>query len=231
MKLLDLYEDLFQYLCRLNRMAKTQAQSDYARIRAEVKELLDSILRHASSDIRLLNQAKRLELPTLFFVDNLVCTSRLKFALQWAENRLARERNELAGDEKFFDFLNDDLKDPSEEAAERLAVFYSFLGLGFSGMYQGQPDKIRVYVEQMFPRIRQWIDSDPRAKITEEAYRHTNDSVLTEPPSNAIVKVMVVFLFFALSVLAAYYGLYAKAVQDLNVYINKIVQQSEANIH
>ena len=151
MKLLELYEDLFQYVCRLNRAAKTPAHPEYARVRSEVKDLLAQVLRNAASDVRLLNQAKSLELPMIFFVDYLACSSRLKFATQWAENRLAKERNELSGDEKFFDLLEAELKDTSEEAAERLAVYYVCLGLGFMGMYQTQPEQIRRYTEQIFP--------------------------------------------------------------------------------
>jgi type IV/VI secretion system ImpK/VasF family protein len=229
MKLLELYEDLFQYICRLNRAARAEAHPDYARVRTEVKTALDDLFRNAAADVRLLNQVRQLELPVLFFVDNLISTSRLKFAAQWAENRLAKEKNELAGDERFFDFLEDDLKNTSEEAAERLAVYYLCLGLGFMGMYQGQPDQLRRYMEQIFPRIRQWLDSDPRAKISDEAYRFTDTRVLTEPPSKKIILVAAVFVFLSLSVLVVYYGLYVKASSDLTDSIGQIVSQSESS--
>src|SRR5438132_5803416 len=110
--------------------------------------------------------------------------------------------NELAGDERFFDFMEQDLADTSEEAAERLAVYYMCLGLGFTGMYQGRPDQIRKYIDQIFPRVRQWLDVDPRTKISEEAYRFTDTRVLTEPPSKKIILVALLFLFFSLSALA-----------------------------
>jgi type IV/VI secretion system ImpK/VasF family protein len=228
MKLLELYEDLFQYVCRLNRVAKTEAHPEYVRVRTEVKTLLEEVGRNASADVRLLNQTKRLELPIIFFVDNLICTSRLKFATQWGENRLANEREELAGDERFFvDFLEKDLTDASEEAAERLAVYHVCLGLGFAGMYQGQPEQIRRYVEQIFPRVRQWIDSDPRTKISEEAYRYTDTRALTEPPSKKIILVAILFVFLSLSVLAIYYGLYANASGAVTNSIREIIRQSE----
>ena len=225
MKLLELYEDLFQYVCRLNRAAKTPAHPEYARVRSEVKDLLEQVLRNAASDVRLLNQAKNLELPMLFFVDYLVCTSRLKFATQWAQDRLAKERNELSGDEKFFDLLEAELKNTSEEAAERLAVYYVCLGLGFMGMYQTQPEQIRRYTEQIFPRVRQWIDTDPRTKISEEAYKHTDTRVLTEPPGNKIILVALAFVFVSLSVLVFYYALYAKAVGTMSSSVDSIVKQ------
>lgn len=227
MKLLQLYEGLFQYVCRLNRAAKTEAQPDYVRVRSEVNSLLADIQRGAANDVRLANQVKRLELPVIFFVDNLICTSPLKFATQWAQNRLANERNELAGDERFFDFLQTDLADPGEEAKERLAVFYTCLCLGFNGMYQAQPDQIRRYVEQIFPRISEWLDRDPSTKISEDAYRYTDTRFLTEPPSNKIVLVIILFAFFSLSVMTVYYGLYIKAASDLTKSVEKITSQPD----
>jgi len=227
MKLLQLYEGLFQYVCRLNRAAKTEAQPDYARVRSEVNSLLVDIQRGAATEVRLANQVKQLELPMIFFVDNLICTSPLKFATQWAQNRLANERNELAGDERFFDFLQSDLADPGEEAKERLAVYYTCLCLGFNGMYQAQPDQIRRYVEQIFPRISEWLDRDPRTKISEDAYRYTDTRFLTEPPSNKIILVVILFLFFSLSVMTVYYGLYIKAASDLTKSVEKIVSQPD----
>ncbi|HWD91484.1 MAG TPA: DotU family type IV/VI secretion system protein [Verrucomicrobiae bacterium] len=229
MKLLETYEDLFQFVCRLNRVAKTDAQPDYGRIRSEVKTVLDEINRRAVADVQLMNQVKKLELPIIFFVDNLICTSRLKFAPQWAENRLAKERNELAGDERFFDFLEQDLTDPGEEAAERLAVYYTCFGLGFMGMYLSQPEKIRQYQEQIYPRLGRWMDRDPSRKITEEAYQSTDTRVLTEPPSRKIILVAILFLFLSLSVLAVYYGLYAKASYDLTNSIDQIMEKAQAS--
>jgi type IV/VI secretion system ImpK/VasF family protein len=226
MSLLEIYEELFQYVCRLNRASKTDAHPDFARVRAEVKTLLDEVTRKVSSDVRLANQVKRLELPVTFFVDNLVCTSRLKFAPQWADNRLAKEKNELAGDERFFDFLEEDLVDTSEDAAERLSIYYVCLGLGFMGMYQGQPEQLRIYMEKIFPRIRQWMDVDSRAKITEEAYRSTDTRQLTEPPSRKIIFVAIVFLFLSLVVLSVIYGLYVAASHDLSVSIGKILKSA-----
>jgi type VI secretion system protein ImpK len=233
MKLLEVYEDLFQYVCCLLRAAKTQTHPEATRVRSEVKELLDQTARNASSDVRLANQVSRLELPMIFFVDNIISNSRLRFAPQWAQKRLAHERNELAGDERFFvDFLEKDLIDPAEEAEERLAVYYECLALGFRGMYQSHPEKILWYMEQIYPRIRPWMDNDPRTKISDEAYRHTDVRVLTEPPSNKIAFVGVAFAFLTLSVLVVYYAIYSTAVEDLKASVDTIItagSQAETN--
>jgi type IV/VI secretion system ImpK/VasF family protein len=231
MNLIDLYEDIFQYMCRLNRAARADGKPEYARVRAEVKTLLDDIGRNASSNVQLLNQVKRLELPIIFFVDNLICTSRLEFARKWSEDRLARERNELAGDERFFEFLERDLTDVSEDAAERLVIYYTCLGLGFTGTYQGQPEQIHRYMNQMFQRIRRWVEADPQAKVTGEAYRFTDTRQLTEPPNRKIILVTLLFVFLSLSMLAVCYGLYGKAARELTSSIKQIEEQSENASH
>ena len=226
MKLLELYEGLFQYICRLNRAAKGQTHPDYSRVRSEIKSLFDDINRSSASDPAISNQVKQLEAPMIFFVDNMIATSRLNFAPQWAMNRIAAERNELAGDERFFvDFLEKDLVNTSPDAAERLAVYYVCLGLGFNGMYQGQPEQIRRYMDQIFPRVRQWMDSE-KSKITEQAYLCTDTRQLTEPPNDKISLLVVAFIFLILCVIAICYGLYYKASSDLTDSVNQIVRQA-----
>jgi len=228
MKLLELYEPLFQYVCRLNRAARTSTHPDYNRVRSEIKTIFEEITRNAAPEIALANQVRQLERPMVYFADNLICSSRLNFASRWAANRLAvADYNELAGDESFFDYLDRDMADPNPDAAERLAVYYVCLGLGFTGMYIAQPEKIRDYMEKIFPRIRQWMDSDSRTKISEQAYGCTDTRVLTEPPSDKILLVVVLFIFFSLSVLVISYGLYFKASAELKQSVGQIVEQAQ----
>src|SRR5437762_1337760 len=159
MTLLQLTEPLFQYICRLNRVARRgaggkpagdttfisltraaaasaspalparAANLDYSVARSEIKALLEDIMPKAATDLRLTQQARKIELPLVFFVDSMISESKLSFAGEWNQNRLAYDRQELAGDEKFFDLLEETLKDNSEDAAERLAVFYVCIGL------------------------------------------------------------------------------------------------------
>ena len=228
MKLLELYESLFQYICRLNRMARTQSHPDIGRVRAELKSLFEEINRVAATDVLLHKQVRQLERPLVFFIDNLIVNSRLNFAGQWASNRLAYEWNELAGDECFFvDFLDKDIQDPGEEAAHRLAVYYICLTLGFTGMYQGQPEQIRKYMDQIFPRIRQWMDTDTRTKISEQAYACTVSRQLTQPPADKIYLLLVIFVFLSLCVLFLSYGLYFKASSELTHAISEILRQGQ----
>jgi type IV/VI secretion system ImpK/VasF family protein len=228
MTLLELCEPLFQYVCQLNRMGRSGGSPDYLRVRGEVKALLAEGNQKANTDARLANQYKKLELALMFFADSMIASSKLGFAGQWHQNRLAYELKEKAGDEKFFDLLEGTLNDPSEEAEERLAVFYVCLGLGFGGMYVGQPEQLRKYMNSIFPRIRHRIDYDLTTKICADAYKSVDTRSFLQPPSHRILVMVILFLFLSLSVLALYYGMYMSASDTLRSSLEQVIRQDQA---
>ena len=106
MTLLELTEPIFQYVCRLNRLARKSgapsagdtsivakapgsaaprvASLDYAVVRSEVKAMFEDLVQKSNSDVRLNAQAKKMELPLLFFVDS----SRKKVVLHMQEKTI-----------------------------------------------------------------------------------------------------------------------------------------------
>ena len=123
MTLLQLTEPVFQYICRLNRIARRAtgarkegdtttfvklsreaaaaatpgvaargANLDYSVARSEVKALFEDMMTRAATDMRLSQQARKIELPLLFFVDSMICESKLPFAGEWNQDRLAYDR-------------------------------------------------------------------------------------------------------------------------------------------
>ncbi len=226
MTLLDLCEPLFQYVCQLNRMGRSGGTPDYSRVRGEVKALLSDLAQKANVDVRLLNQFKKMELALLFFADSMIASSKLKFAGQWHQNRLAYEQKEKAGDEKFFDLLEASLSDSSEEAEERLAVFYVCLGLGFTGMYAAQPEQLRKYMNNIFPRIRHRVDYDLTARICDDAYKSVDTRSFLQPPSQRIWWIVIVFVFLSLSMLVLYYGMYMHASDALRTSLDQVIRQN-----
>src|SRR5262245_57690520 len=106
----------------LNRLSLKGSDEaiEFGALRAEIVSLLDSVAKRAQEDPLLALQAQRLEMPIIFFVDSIIAESNLRSAAEWHKNRLAYSRNELAGDEKFFDLLDETMNDPSPEATERL---------------------------------------------------------------------------------------------------------------
>lgn len=254
MTLLELTEPLFQYVCRLNRMARKSgivptgettffskaattapargANLDYTVARNDIKAILEDMHQKAEKDFRLASQLNKVELALLFFLDSLISESTLGFAAEWNKNRLAYDRNELAGDEKFFDLLDEDMKDSSEEASERLAVYYICIGLGFTGIYFKQPEFLRKTMLTIAPRIRRWLDADETAKICSDSYQDVDTRDLTEPPSRKVLAISLMFLCLTVAALASYVWLYHQSTRALNssfyaIQQNKIVYQQK----
>jgi type IV/VI secretion system ImpK/VasF family protein len=225
MTLLELCEPLFLKVCELNRMARLGQHPDYLEVHSDMKGLLEEIQQKASATGKLAAQARKLELPLTFFVDSILSTSKLRFADQWRDNRLAKEKhNELAGDDRFFDMLDETLKDPTDEASERLAVFYVCLGLGFVGGLAGQAEALKGRVTSLLPMVKHLMDVEMKGKLCAEAYNSVDTRRLIEPPASRMVLVAIIFLCLALCVLAVYYGIYAQATDELNDAIDEITQ-------
>jgi len=258
MTLLQLTEPLFQHVCRLNRFsrragatksggsdttylslkpealgaaasaaAKT-ASLDYTVARSEIKALFEDMMSKAASDMRVSQQARKVELPLIFFVDSMISESNIPFAAQWNQNRLAYDRQELAGDEKFFDLLDETLKESGEDAAERLAVFYTCIGLGFTGIYLKQPEFLRKTMLGIAPRIRHLIENDQNARICPETYEKVDTRNLVEFSSSRMVIVGMIFAGFTLAVLISYFLMYRQASKNLNYSMEEVLKQDLA---
>ncbi len=227
MTLLDLCEPLFQYVCRLNRAGRKGGQVNFAVAREDIKGLLEQVQTKGASDPRLRMQAKAVDLPLIFFVDSMIAESGLPFAQEWHKKRLAYDRNELAGDEKFFDLLEETLKDSSEEASERLVIYYTCLGLGFTGWYFGQPEYLRKKMLEMATRIRRFLESDDTARICPEAYENTDTRDLIEPPTRNIGAIAIAFVVLMITTLVANYYLFQKASEQLTESLAAVMVQDK----
>jgi type VI secretion system protein ImpK len=258
MTLLPLTEPLFQYMCRLNRLARRGsapkssgdtsfvtlsreaaktavpvvatrgASLDYTVARSEIKALFEDMMSKAASDMRLSQQMRKVELPLIFFVDSMISESALPFAAEWNQNRMAFDRQELAGDEKFFDLLDETMKDPSDEASERLAVFYTCIGLGFNGIYFRQPEFLRKTMLSIAPRIRHLLEPDQNARICPEAYEAVDTRNLVEPPGTRMALVAMIFVGFTVAVLISYFIMYKQASDSLNHSIDEVIKHEQS---
>lgn len=176
---------MFQYICRLNRSARKGAQIDLMAVRNDILAVLDDMEKSAGSDPDLLSQYEKVKMPMLFFVDFMIKESALSFAREWEE--IAREFGEHAGDEKFYDLLDETLQENSPAANERLAIYYTCMGLGFTGFYMGQPEYLRRKMTEMAGRLRHIMDVDDTIRICPEAYENVDTSDLIEPPGKKLV--------------------------------------------
>lgn len=220
MNLLELTEPLFEYICRLNRSGRKGGSYEPAYVRAEINSIFDKMKSTAASDSGLVSQYEKVEMPLIFFVDFMIKESALAFARQWQE--LAFEHNELAGDEKFFDLLDETLADPSQAATERLAAFYTCIGLGFTGWYTGQPEFLRKKQMEIAARIRPMMEVDETSRICPEAYENVDTSDLIQPPGMKLLAISVCLIGMAVVMFVANFFLFRTTASDLQAALQKI---------
>jgi type VI secretion system protein ImpK len=216
MTVLDLCEPLFARVCLLNRIGrKGGGQYQYDQLRAEVEALLKQLAEQAEKEPALRQHWPLLEMPLIFFVDSMIAESGLQVAPEWHKRRLAYERRELAGDEKFFDLLDETLADPSDEATERLWVYYTCLGLGFAGWYAAQPEYLRGKMADISQRLHLADQRRPAARICPEAYQHLDTRDLIQPRVSRLGGLAVIFVGLCLVVAAAEIYLFRAAALSI----------------
>ena len=222
MTLLEICEPYFQFVCRLNRSARKGASFSSNTVRSELLGLLDEAQSAASGD--LASQFEKIRMPLIFFADFMIKESKLDFAHDWQE--IARDYGEHAGDEKFFDLLEETMADKSASANERLTIFYTCLGLGFTGFYIGQPEYLRKMMTEISGRIRDRIDLDENRRICPEGYEHVNTADLVEPPGRRLVGIGIAVVGLIIVVFVTYIAMFQHNRRDLGESLTRLIQNS-----
>ena len=222
MTLPELCEPLFQYICRLNRLARKNYTMEISQVRSEIKKIFEEMKTNASNSPGLANQHEKIELPLIFFVDFMIKESKLNFASEWIE--LAREKNELAGDEKLFDLLDEELLDSSDAATERLAIYHTCIGLGFTGIYTGQQESIQRLMLKTSARISNLMDADEKSYICPEAYENVDTRDLVEPPGTKLLGIGITLIGLIIVWFIACFCLFKWTSDDVVKAIDTIVR-------
>lgn len=211
MTLESLCAPLFRYVGVLNRAGLHGTRHEPSKARVELENIFNEMREKAASNRGLALQYERIELPLIFFVD---------FMIKGVE--MARERRELAGDDKFFDLLEDTLAEKSSEASERLVIFYTCLGMGFAGRYASNPEIVRQKMLDCAARLGSLIDSGSEAAICPEAYEHVNTSDLIEPPVKSLGAVGVALAGLVVVVFVVNFLLFRRYSSDLHDALDRI---------
>ena len=123
---------IFQCLCNYWNLSCISKMVDREKFLFDIAKLLEDARKKAHKDPQLEREFYWIEKPLVFFIDYMVKEGRFSFREEWRE--LARNYNELSGDEKFFELLMETLDQP--DFRNSFVLFYIMLGLGFDGVYR-----------------------------------------------------------------------------------------------
>lgn len=221
MQLLQLCDPLFQYVCRLNRIAAHGCEVTQKKVDGDIRKMLNKMKTQASVDSGLAEQFGKVLPPLVFFVDYMIRKSQLSFNHQW-RNLAYTMFKEMAGDERFFCLLDEELARNDEAAAERVAIYYTCFGLGFKGLYLRQPDQIKQYMTRAWSRISDLLDSTDEAYLCPETYKYTDKRPMDKSVNSKLMAIAIVFVTLFLSWLAGSFWLFSNACHESNAMLEKI---------
>jgi type VI protein secretion system component VasF len=153
-------------LCNYWQLNQAGIPPSMEQFRENLEASLEDAKRSAAADPALNRDYERIERPLVFFIDYMVKEGSFPFNRDWRE--LGRNYNELSGDEKFFNLLEDALKDG--RAHNTLPLFYTMLGLGFEGTYGNDPGYIEKAMRECAARFPGEFDirEEPLVKVAVE---------------------------------------------------------------
>jgi len=236
MTLLDTCEPLFQRICSLNRTGREGGGNtpDLTSLRREINELMNKARDAMLAEPSLERHWDKLEMPLIFFADSMISESKLPVATDWNKNRIAYDYKELAGDQKFFDLLDGELADQSNDATQRLGVYYTCIGLGFTGWYGDNAEPLRSRMVEMIRRIDPGVRTEGHLKICPEAYDNVDTRDLIEPPPISAKILFGFFLALLLIFIAVNLFLYQEATselrEDLAFILSKTLEQTQLTL-
>ncbi len=230
MSLADICEPFFLYVCRLNSAARKGVSLDERHIRSQLEQELDDLRSRATASgnaSSLRRQVELIERPLIYFFDSMMIRSPV--GSRWRE--LSVERGWRGYEQDFFVILDETLRENDEEATARLEIFFTCLGLGFEGFFEGQPEKIAEYKNDISRRLRadRLIDSSLSNRLCPEAYESTDTSDdLVKPVGGTIggVGIIVVGLLVLL-IVTIFVGYHAtsKGLKQTLESISKLDEQ------
>ena len=218
--LVDICDPLFQYVTRLNRLARKCGLVDAGQVRSEIRSLLAEIKMKCDAIQGMGEQYAKVRLPLIYFADFMVRDSALPFANSWKS--LAEEERQLGGDQRFWELLDETLQDTSEQATQRLAVFYTCVGLGFTGLYIGQPDVLRRKMLEISGRIRPMMDADESSRLTPEAYDNVDSRQLQQPVAGSIMGWVIALAAMSVALVVGNFVLYGQAKNTIETSLRAI---------
>lgn len=222
MNLLQLCEPTFLYICKVNRILRNGGKLPLETVQADVADLRENISAAlAQEDAALNDQYQSIELSLVYFIDSMLVSSGLT---DWNSHRIAvREFNRRAGDNEFFDFLADAEAEGGDSANARLAFYYCCIGLGYTGMYEDDVDKLHEIMRRLEPRVRPYMDRDVLSRITPEAYSHNLEIIVSPDTAPRYIGVVVLATGTIVAILITVVYLYFEAFSGLSSALGRIL--------
>lgn len=190
-----LLQPLLSKLCEFYAFKQVGQEVPYERLYGELKSEMNALSLRCSASPLLQQRYAQVEQVVVFFIDYTVKEGQFSYSAQYEE--MARAFHEFSGDEKFFDLLEETLKQGTD--LEMLRLFYLLLGLGFDGIFK----RDRPYVHELMHQIKERLPPTFAVQSQELCPVDNEDTEGQEQPKWYQLNLKkAVFLLLAITILA-----------------------------
>ncbi len=163
--LVDVCDPMFQFACSFNRAVRDGQRP--APALAVVRAALERVFRNMATLAVEAGQEEQYDKvrPVLaFFIDLAILTSPAPWRADWP--KLSEEDfGEQAPGTQFFVLLRETEADRSDDATERLKIFYTCLCLGFEGQHRDDPGQLHIIMEGLANRLNMPGESEMKRPV------------------------------------------------------------------
>lgn len=225
--LVDCCEELFQYVMRVNRACKLDPASHPQpdTVRADLQRLLADAQGCASKDPVMARAMEHTRLALYFFVDSMLLSGTWSHAGRWKP--LQYDLNERGGDDKFWELFDAALARSGEDADQAVEVFYTMVGLGFTGSYEGMHDLLRDRMNQAWARVQKRMGSVER-RLSPEAYAYTREETLNLNPAGSLLRCGLILLIGLATLIGATWAVVNQARDEVRQITNTLADRTPA---
>lgn len=182
---------LFLYLTTFRRNAETNSASVEDLRDALVAEF-ESVERACESDRRLKSQFERVRYALVSAVDQIVLGSNWPNRMAWSMQLLELHYYQTSeGGDRFFQFVDEVLGDPSNDAAEIAQVLFTCVALGFQGALYGDRRELERKRQQLFEKARLNTGDE---KLAPDAYGRNSPRENAKLPTAGMLRFALVAL-------------------------------------
>lgn len=227
MNLQQICQPLIDYVSEIYHTAHHGGNLEMQSVKFNIERFFDKMNDTSLHNAELAGELDKIKLPLIFFVDYMIKEGPFTFKDTWQE--MARNYNELSGDEKFFDILDENLNDPSNSATQRLGVLYQCMGAGFNGCYVNDPEYVERKMRVCALRIGINSDIAEQDRITSDCYNSILNEKVFRDPVKHIRHIFYLVIAFMLLIFFINYLVYESLIEPLNRQLDRCLMSEFIN--
>lgn len=195
-------------LCDYYTFRKGGCEVDHNTAVSEIRSLFTSVKRRVEQDEYLRSEYMQIEKPLIFFADYIFKESGFSFSREYEP--IAYSYNELSGDDKFFDLLDECLRD-GNSSQDLLEIYYLMMGLGFDGAYRREPKEVENRMYQCAQLLDGEVNPESGALFPELSENNYSDARKGEKRPYSYVKKNIVWIMTGILFVSFIFNLISSA--------------------